>query len=577
MKALTRTIMELAVLAGLAGCAKENVDSPEKNPAGNTLVTLTANQENAESKAAISSTDTKVINWTKNDAITVIDGAGKNAFFILTEGDGTSSGKFKGDVSKTADSYTALYPYQNGVTASNGSLSGVELKSEQKAVAGSFDPEAALMMAESKDGSLSFKNIVGFVKVTPTISCARITLVSNNSEDVLAGTADITMANGLPKAEVKEKASSSVSIVGDIEAGKTYYIAIFPAAMTSGFRLVFTTHDGQDTYKSTGKPLEIKRNLVTNLGSVEGITDGYPYVTFTAASEQTFWMDLASGITLEYSVGGAGWQSVVNGSAVKFGGSYGSLRLRGKNEKGTCNSSSSTIKFYDSNVEVRCKGDIRTLIDWENYDNANTEKARFSSLFYGCSVLVTAPDLPSEKLSASCYASIFSGCSALTKAPDLPAENVPASAYSSMFKSCSSLEEMPQISAKTVELYGMSGMFAECSKLTKVKGLCIETFTGTNNCDHMFTKCTKITEATLPATTLANQCYSGIFEGCSSLKNVTLKVKDFNNGILTPFKGWLVSTAETGTVHIRKGLSDETKTAISLPNNNWTFEEDVTD
>lgn len=756
--------MTLAALAGLAGCAKENADSPEKNPTGNTLVTLTANQENAETKAEISTTDSKVINWKKDDAITVIDGDGKNVEFTLTEGEGTRSGKFKGEVSKTADSYIALYPYQKDVTASEGALNGVVLKSEQTAVAGSFDPEAALMMAESEAGSLSFKNIVGFVKVTPTVSCARITLVSNNSESKLAGTADITMTDGKPTATVADGASSSVSIVGDIKAGSTYYIAIFPETLADGFRLVFTTSDGQDTYKSTTKQLEIKRNYVTNLGNVEGKADEYPYVTFTAASEQTFKISRIS--SLECSVGGATWQSVKADTEVKFGGSKGSLRLRGKNEKGTYyNGGSSTISFTDQNVEVSCKGDIRTLIDGENYKNANTENARFSRLFYYCPVLTSAPDLPSEKLSANCYTSMFegcpkltsapalpakelaeecytsmfSGCSALTKAPDLPAENVPTSAYNYMFNKCSSLEEMPLISAKTVEGYGMTGMFAGCSKLSKVTDLKIENFIGIANCNsmfkdcinletspklpamkvtwncylsmfegctslkkapalpatelgtncyqtmfmncenleegpevlpaltasmesyqqmfwgcknlkkapiikaetmsksscqsmfrdcsslinvpdltattlaedcyfgmfqgcagltsvpnlpatematncyaRMFANCTNITEAVLPATTLAGHCYCAMFEGCSNLKNVTLKVKDFDNkdfdnGILAPFEGWLVGTAETGRVHIRSGLAETTTEAIYLPNSNWTFVEDVTD
>lgn len=735
--------MTLAALAGLAGCAKENADSPEKNPTGNTLVTLTANQENAETKAEISTTDSKVINWKKDDAITVIDGDGKNVEFTLTEGEGTRSGKFKGEVSKTADSYIALYPYQKDVTASEGALNGVVLKSEQTAVAGSFDPEAALMMAESEAGSLSFKNIVGFVKVTPTVSCARITLVSNNSESKPAGTADITMTDGKPTATITDGASSSVSIVGNIEAGKTYYIAIFPEILADGFRLVFTTSYGQDTYKSTTKQLEIKRNYVTNLGNVEGKADEYPYVTFTAASEQMF--KISKTLTLECSVGGSAWQSVGADTEVEFGGLKGSLRLRGKNEKGTYYS---TISFTDNDVLVRCKGDIRTLIDWEYYGKVDTKNACFSKLFYGCSVLTSAPALPATELADYCYKSMFNGCTSLKNAPDLPAkkvpreaysymfngctslttapaelpatelakycyermfcgckvlenapdlpaENVPLEAYSSMFSNCFALKKMPKISAKAVADYGMAGMFAmypnlekpgEHSNLSEVTDLYIETFTGKNNCASMFINCTSLTTAPkLPATKLTEYCYMAMFAGCenlssapalnatevpygcyqqmlmdcTSLKNgpalpatevgaycyqqmfygctgmesgpdvlpaeklsefcyqnmfrkcsklkkapiiqartveksccaymfkecsiiddVKISLNDFDNTVFgsdAPFTEWLNGTAETGTVHIRSGLSDATKAAIYLPNENWTFVEDVTD
>jgi len=547
--------MTLAALAGLAGCAKENVDTPEKNSDGNTLVTLTASQENAESKAEISSADRKVINWTKDDAITVIDGAGKNVGFTLTEGEGTNKGKFKGEVSQTSDSYTALYPYEEAVSYSDGSLSGVVLKSEQEAVPGSFDPKAALMMAVTESGStnLGFKNIVGFVKVTPTVACARIALVSNNPKEALAGTADITMTDNEPKATVTANASSCVSIVGDIEANKTYYIAIFPAAMASGFRLVFTTADGQDTYKNTDKQLEIKRNLVTNLGNVEGTADEYPYVTFTAAAEQTFKMKMVSVVVdkLEYSIGGANWQSLASNTDITFGGSNGSLRLRGKSDVGTAyytnTLNSSRISFGNTEVNVSCTGDIRTLIDWENYDKANTENARFSHLFKNCVVLTSAPKLPMKKLltqyccegmfegcsnlsiapelpatelAEECYQSMFSGCSALTKAPNLPAENVPSSAYNYMFNICSSLEEMPLISAITVEEYGMAGMFEGCSNLSKVQDLCVETFTGKNNCASMFMNCTSLTTSPkLPATNLTDQCYFAMFANCSNLSS----------------------------------------------------------
>lgn len=579
MKTIIRAIIVLAVLSGFAGCTKESVESPDKNPTGNTPVTLTANQENAETKAAISSDDSKVINWTKGDAITVIDGAGKNVEFTLTEGEGKSSGKFKGEVSQTADSYTALYPYQKDVTVSEKTLKGVFLKSEQKAVSGSFDPESALMMAESKDGSLSFKNIVGFVKVTPTVSCSKITLVSNDTDDKLAGSADVTMTDSEPKAAVTANASSSVSIAGDIEAGKTYYIAIFPESLSEGFKLVFTDSEGKDSYKSTTKTLEIKRNLVTNLGSVEGAADEYPYVTFSAAGEQTFKMTLADGLSgIEYSVGDADWASVVSDAEVKFGGDLGTLRLRGKSQCGTAAYKEGTalilfsqISFSDGNVPVKCTGDIRTLIDWENYGTTSTKDARFRSLFKDCSSLATAPALPATELADNCYLSMFEGCSALTSAPelpatqlaknsyckmfsgctslkatpalpateladycyaymfmgctalteaaDLPASHLPSNSYYAMFYKCSSLTMMPQISAISADGYALSNMFNECSSLSNVTDLMVESFSGTNNCQWMFSRCVNMTEApVLPAKSVTEYCYAAMFSGCKKLK-----------------------------------------------------------
>lgn len=578
-----RTTVKLAILAGLAGCTKANVDTPAKDPYDKSLhVTLTASQENTSTKAEVNPDNSKVINWTKGDAISVIDGAGKNIEFTLTEGEGRNSGKFKGEVTKTAESYIALYPYQKDMAASNGCLSGVVLKNGQKAVAGSFDPEAALMTSVTETGSteLSFKNIVGFVKVTPTVSCARITLVSNNPEDALAGTADITMTNGLPEATVsKDGASSSVSIIGDIEANKSYYIAIFPKTMEKGFRLIFTTADGQDTHKGTSKALEIKRNCVTNLGNVKGVADEYPYVTFTTAGERMFKMTLADGIAgIEYSVGDTDWANVISDTEVKFGGDLGTLRLRGKSQCGTAAYKEGTaqilfsqISFSDGNVPVTCTGDIRTLIDWENYGTASTVSARFYNLFKDCSSLTAAPELPATELTDYCYAFMFSGCTALTSAPelpatklakscycsmfkgctslkitpellateladncyasmfsgctsltetsDLPAGHLPSQAYFCMFNMCSSLTEMPLISAVSAEDYAMGSMFNDCSNMVKVSDLKVESFSGTNNCQWMFSGCANLTEApALPAKTVPAFCYVAMFSGCKKLK-----------------------------------------------------------
>ena len=69
--------------------------------------------------------------------------------------------------------------------AKNDKISGVVLSAEQTATAGSFDPSAALMCAQSSsaDGALSFKNVVGYVKFTTDFDCSKIALISNTDTD----------------------------------------------------------------------------------------------------------------------------------------------------------------------------------------------------------------------------------------------------------------------------------------------------------------------------------------------------------------------------------------------------------
>ena len=150
---------------------------------------------------------------------------------------------------------------------------------------------------------------------------------------------------------------------------------------------------------------------ITDNGKAEQII---PYVTFTAGGEQFFYMspkNLYQINGLEYSVNGDDWKTVVEGEQVRFGGTYGDLRLRGTNPEGTATDSKfySIIRFTND-VDVACTGDIRTLLNWRNYNTVDTQNARFCGLFSDCRVLTSAPELPATILAESCYAGMFSGC-----------------------------------------------------------------------------------------------------------------------------------------------------------------------
>ena len=105
-----------------------------------------------------------------------------------------------------------------------------------------------------------------------------------------------------------------------------------------------------------------------------------PYLTFTAAGPQTFKMIVSGGYDLsgkfEYSVNGGEWNKVVADKGVVFGGANGTLSLRGTNLSGTGKDvrKYSTITFTDSRVKVACTGDIRTLLNHENYKNVATNQ-----------------------------------------------------------------------------------------------------------------------------------------------------------------------------------------------------------
>ena len=274
-----------------------------------------------------------------------------------------------------------------------------------------------------------------------------------------------------------------------------------------------------------------------------------PYVTFKAEGEQTFQMTehgdyKISG--LEYSVNDGKWTVINASTVVTFGGAKGDLRLRGtKNATGTATDGKnySKITFTNKAVNVSCTGDIRTLLDWENYTTVKTENARFCYLFDKCAVLTSAPKLPAETLADYCYLCMFSCCTSLKTAPELPAETLTKKCYNGMFFKCESLQTAPKLPAKTLADNCYYTMFKSCTNLEKAPELeatqlayycCSDMFNGCTNLKtapilkaetlaegcyyNMFYGCTNLkTASELPAKTLTKKCYNGMFLGCQSL------------------------------------------------------------
>ena len=290
-----------------------------------------------------------------------------------------------------------------------------------------------------------------------------------------------------------------------------------------------------------------------------------PYVTFTAESEQIFNMNssyfsLGENEYFEYSVGGSEWKkftAIVEN--VKFGGTLGNLRLRGKSSKGTATGydNYSTIQFTTANSPVDCTGDIRTLIDYENYANANTNNARFCKLFLWNTELRTAPALPAQSLADYCYHEMFKGCSKLTTAPTLPAEILANNCYEYMFSDCTALTTAPELRAETLAESCCLEMFSGCSKLTTAPELPAQSLAG--GCyQGMFSGCTALeTAPTLPAETLAIGCYQEMFSGCSALSSVTMLANDVSAEMLDQWligAGTSVQESQKPTLYLNPGV-----------------------
>ena len=541
-----------------AGCAKENLiptENPNNSQKGDITLSFSASQTGFGTKAVIGETISKstAINWQSTDQISVFDGDNQNCPFSIKDFSAESpSCTFEGSVTELATDYTAVYPYTEGATINEtGVISGVTLPAIQTAVEGSFDPKAALMAAKTVSGGrvLEFKNLVGYVKVATDFDCKKIELCAA-PEEKLAGVGTISFTDVTPSFALGGDAVSTITLLpegdGTLAAKKTYYIAVPATTLAAGWKISFTATDDKVYSRQGTKPIQFKTNTVINLGTIE-LDDLIPYVTFTAESEQTFnmysnYFPLGENEYFEYSVGGGEWvrfREIIEN--IKFGGSHGNLRLRGKSSKGTATDYNdlfySEIKFTTENSPVDCTGDIRTLIDYEDYANANTSDARFCKLFNMNTALRTAPSLPAKTLASSCYYGMFKYCSSLTTSPELPAETLASSCYQEMFWGCSSLTTAPELPAKTLASSCYNRMFYNCKALTTAPELPAETLA--SNCyQEMFWGCTSLTTAPkLPAKSLADNCYNEMFSYCTSLTNLP-ELPDYFEFLATScFKG----------------------------------------
>ena len=267
MKKHIQSWLLVAAILTFVSCSSENGEIVADNET-NKLMTFTATQEGdaVNTKTALYS-DGKTIQWEEGDKISIFDGKGNQAFALKT-GAGTNSATFEGTASE-AVTYTAIYPYQQNATLSDGKVTNVTLPATQKAIEGGFDPTAALMMAQSNNTSLQFKNVVGYVKVKPNFACSKIVLRSGSASEYLAGTGTLTYNSDVPTLDftTSNSKSHSITLEGPISSGYNYYIAVPATTLTAGWTISFTTSDGSNVYtRKSKKDITFTRNKVINLG-----------------------------------------------------------------------------------------------------------------------------------------------------------------------------------------------------------------------------------------------------------------------------------------------------------------------
>ena len=232
--------------------------------------------------------------------------------------------------------------------------------------------------------------------------------------------------------------------------------------------------------------------------------------------------------------------------------------------------SSQNYRWILTGSNIACIGNIENLLDYATVESGNHPTMAndcYGNMFYGCTALTQAPELPATILAIGCYYRMFYGCTALTQAPTLPATTLADYCYNSMFQSCTALTQAPTLPATTLATGCYQYMFQGCIALTQAPTLPATTLA--DACySNMFRDCTSITKLpALPATTLAGLCYSSMFYDCTSLKLSSTKTGEYTQEYRIPSSG----TGTTATNALTDMFTSTGGTFTGTPEINTTY------
>ena len=247
--------------------------------------------------------------------------------------------------------------------------------------------------------------------------------------------------------------------------------------------------------------------------------------------------------TLEYSTDKSTWNRW-NGTAISSVGNK--LYLRGTgNTKITGDSANYRFVFTGTNaLKIACEGNIENLLDYETVSgdgHPTMANNCYQYMFYNCTSLTTAPELPATTLAGNCYRFMFQGCKALTTAPALPATTLDEGCYDGMFYGCTSLTSAPALPATMLGAACYHEMFYNCTSLRSAPAL--------------------------PATMLADGCYQGMFNGCTKIKLSTTQTGEYQ----TPYRIPKSGSGWPGTVSLMDMFANTGGTFTGTPEINTTY------
>lgn len=520
----------LAALLGALSCNMREVKDPQ-------LVTFQAVQGDSPASKTVLQSDGSIF-WSPGDEINLFYGENGAARFKADNTQAaahtTFTGSLEGFLPNGQDAFWAVCPY-SAETRFTGSAVGLYVPESQVGMPGSYDPDAFISLARSQDYTLQFYNLCGGIKFSVMHEGIQYVTFHGNRQELLAGQVNVAFnEEGRPVVQEWLEGLSELSLQAPesgFEVGQWYYIAALPATLSAGYTMTFMdAAGGKVAERVVEEPVTIKRSVWGKLTEADYIPEpitAHKYLTISARElcEVALSQSEGNAPTLYYSYDTETWEPW-DYSALAVSPNQ-PLYLCGSNPDGLSRSEGQYSRFYFSSnsmtgVSAQVSGDLMSLIDKDEDLLSIPSAYCFYRLFYNCSSLTGAPELPATELAPYCYKELFYGCSGLTQAPqELPAETMSEGCYDGMFSGCSSLTAVPMLSAMELAPYCYRSVFEGCSSLTGEQEV-LPAETLAEGCyQHMYKGCTALTMAPyLSATTLAPSCYYGMFEGCEAVEFV---------------------------------------------------------
>lgn len=302
---MKRILFLFLALALIVGCKKDDdaVILPQRGEATENAApdVIYASIEDEEDDDPQSRTyaDGQNVLWHNGDAIAYYSGSYYSKY-VNTEADGAAKATFKRVLDKFMGVFTtrtyAIYPYDNVTSISTNNESGtvrVEYPSAQIYAENSFSRGDNIMVAASKldyDFNLYFYNACGFLIIKlygEGTNVKSITLSPVNDENIIAGTADITMNidDTPPTINMFEDTpvdvtldcsqyndGAGVALGATAENATEFWIVLPPVTFTNGLEITVTSMDDKTFVKKTTKELTIARNTIQPMAALKFVS-----------------------------------------------------------------------------------------------------------------------------------------------------------------------------------------------------------------------------------------------------------------------------------------------------------------